>query len=58
LLLYQVGERVPIFTEELGISVSSVTLLQLRELILSGDFAEQTHLGVITLAQCRGMIAF
>ncbi|MCP1831677.1 ADP-ribose pyrophosphatase [Bradyrhizobium sp. USDA 4532] len=54
----EVGERIPNFVEEPGISVSSVTLSELRGLILSGDFAEQTHLGVITLARCRGLIAF
>ena len=52
----QAGEQAPGFIEEPGISVSSVSPSELRALILSGEFAEQTHLGVISLAICRGLI--
>lgn len=50
------GARVPNFVEEAGVSVSAVTPSDLRGLILSGEFAEQTHLGVLSLAACRGLI--
>jgi ADP-ribose pyrophosphatase len=52
----QAGEQAPDFVEEPGVSVSSVSPSELRALILSGEFAEQTHLGVISLAICRGLI--
>lgn len=50
------GERVPEFVEEAGVSVSTATQLELGHLILSGEFAEQTHLGVLSLAVCRDLI--
>lgn len=50
------GERIPNFIEEPGVSVSAVFPTELRALILSGEFGEQTHLGVLSLAACRGLI--
>lgn len=50
------GKRIPDFVEEPGICVRSVTPTELRGLILSGEFREQTHLGVLSLAACRGLI--
>jgi ADP-ribose pyrophosphatase len=52
----ETGERVRDFVEEPGVSVSSALPVELRALILSGEFAEQTHLGVLTLAVCKGLI--
>jgi ADP-ribose pyrophosphatase len=52
------GERNPSFTEEPGVAASSVTLAELRGLVLSGEFSEQTHLGVIALAAARGLVSF
>ncbi|MGA7809490.1 NUDIX hydrolase [Bradyrhizobium sp.] len=56
--LIETGERVRDFVEEPGVSVSSTSLAELRHLILSGDFTEQTHIGAIGLAQISGLIAF
>jgi len=50
--------RVPGFVEEPGVSVSSVTPGELRGLVSSGEFSEQTHLGVLTLAMVRGLLIF
>jgi ADP-ribose diphosphatase len=50
--------RVPGFVEEPGVSVSSVTPGELRDLVRSGEFSEQTHLGVLTLAMVRGLLIF
>lgn len=50
------GKRITDFVEEPGISVRSVTPTELRGLILSGEFQEQTHLGVLSLAACRGLV--
>jgi len=52
------GARVSDFTEEPGVSVSSATPGGLRELIRSGEFCEQTHLGVIALAMVQGRLIF
>jgi ADP-ribose pyrophosphatase len=52
----ETGERVADFAEEPGVAVSSASASELRELILSGEFAEQTHLGAIGLALCKGLI--
>ena len=52
----EAGERVQGFVEEPGVSVRSVSPGELRASILSGEFAEQTHLGVIALAMCRGLL--
>ena len=38
--------------------VSSATPGELRELIRSGEFSEQTHLGVLALAMVKGLLAF
>jgi ADP-ribose pyrophosphatase len=53
----EAGQRVQDFVEEPGVSVSSASPVELRALILSGEFAEQAHLGVLTLAWCKGLIA-
>lgn len=53
----EAGERVHDFVEEPGVAVSSASPVELRASILSGEFAEQTHLGVITLAICKGLIS-
>ncbi|WP_051389894.1 NUDIX hydrolase [Bradyrhizobium sp. Ec3.3] len=50
--------RRPDFVEEPGICVSSASLGELRALMLSGEFAEQTHVGAVALAAARGLIAF
>jgi ADP-ribose pyrophosphatase len=52
----EAGERASDFVEEPGVSVSSASPEELRALILSGEFLEQTHIGVITLAMCRGLL--
>ena len=41
------------FVEEPGVSVRSVTLAELRSLIMSGEFSDQTHVSVIALAAAR-----
>lgn len=51
------GERVADFVEEPGVSVRAVTPTELRDLIHSGEFAEQTHLGVLSLAAYKGLIS-
>jgi len=52
------GTRASGFVEEAGISVSSATPRELRELIRSGEFSEQTHLGAIALAVAEGLLIF
>jgi ADP-ribose pyrophosphatase len=52
------GARVPEFVEEPGVSVSSATSGELRDLICSGEFSEQTDLGVLALAVARGLLIF
>jgi ADP-ribose pyrophosphatase len=52
----ETGERLADFTEEPGVAVSSASGSELRELIESGEFAEQTHLGAIALAACRRLV--
>ena len=52
------GTRASDFVEEAGISVSSATPRELRELIRSGEFSEQTHLGVLALAVAEGLLTF
>jgi hypothetical protein len=52
------GPRTFGFVEETGVSVSSATPRELRELIRSGEFSEQTHLGVLALAVAEGLLAF
>jgi ADP-ribose diphosphatase len=50
------GARVPEFFEEPGVSVSSATSGELQDLIRSGEFSEQTHLGVLALAVAKGLL--
>jgi ADP-ribose pyrophosphatase len=50
------GIRSANFIEEPGVSVSSATPAELRSLMLSGDFSEQCHLGVIALAYAKGLV--
>lgn len=52
----ETGERVSDFAEEPGVAVSWASAPELREMILSGDFAEQAHLGVVALAVYRRLI--
>jgi ADP-ribose diphosphatase len=52
------GARVSNFTEEPGVTVSSATPSELRALICSGEFSEQTHLGALALASARGLLCF
>jgi ADP-ribose pyrophosphatase len=52
------GERKPDFVEEPGASVHLVSLDELRALVLSGEFAEQTHLGALALAAAKGLMNF
>jgi hypothetical protein len=49
------GARASDFAEEPGVSVSSATPSELRDLIRSGEFSEQTHLGV-ALAMVKGLL--
>jgi len=51
----ETGERAADFVEEPGVSVSSASPAELRVSVLSGEFAEQTHLGVLALAVCKGL---
>jgi ADP-ribose pyrophosphatase len=53
----ETGECARNFVEEPGVSVRSASPAELRALILSGEFGEQTHLGVLTLALSKGLIA-
>ena len=52
------GVRVSGFLEEPGVSVSSATPGELRELILCGEFSEQTHLGALALAVANGLLVW
>jgi ADP-ribose pyrophosphatase len=52
------GARVSDFIEEPGVAVSSATPGELREVICSGEFSEQTHLGVLALAVANGLLRF
>ena len=49
------GERIADFEEEPGLTVTSVTPAELGELITSGKFSEQCHLGATALAIARGL---
>lgn len=53
----QAGRRVPDFVEEPGVSVVIVSGKELRQLMLSGEFSEQTHLGVLAQGLLRGLIS-
>lgn len=50
------GERKPGFVEEPGVEVRAVPMNELRRLVLSGEFGELTHLGVLALASARGLL--
>jgi ADP-ribose pyrophosphatase len=52
----ETNERDKDFVEEPGVAVSSASVMELRELILAGKIVEPTHLGVITLAACKGLL--
>jgi ADP-ribose pyrophosphatase len=52
----QVGVRVSTFVEEPGVSVSLATPAELRDMIRSGEFSEQAHLGVLALAVANGSL--
>jgi ADP-ribose pyrophosphatase len=52
----RVGERKPGFVEERGVEVRAVPVNELRRLVLSGEFGELTHLGVLALASARGLL--
>jgi hypothetical protein len=52
----QVGVRVSAFVEEPGVSVSLATPAELRDMIRSGEFSEQAHLGVLALAVANGSL--
>jgi ADP-ribose pyrophosphatase len=54
----RVGARVSEFVEEPGVSVSLATPDELRDLIRSGEFSEQAHLGVLALAAANGLLTF
>ncbi|MBK3665389.1 NUDIX hydrolase [Bradyrhizobium diazoefficiens] len=51
------GDRVAGFIEEPRVQVSSVLPSELRRLVLSGEFGEQTHLGVLAQASAKGLVA-
>ncbi|KPG01674.1 hypothetical protein IP86_02260 [Rhodopseudomonas sp. AAP120] len=50
-------ERQPSFIEEEGVGVILATAAEVREAALSGQFCEQTHLGVLALAVMKGLIS-
>lgn len=50
------GDREPGFVEEPGVQVSTVSTDELHSLVLSGEFGEQTHLGVLAQASARGLL--
>ena len=50
------GDRALGFVEEPGVQVSSVSTDELHSLVLSGEFGEQTHLGVLAQASARGLL--
>jgi len=52
------GERTPGFVEEPGVEVILVSQSELRDLVLSGELGEQTHLGVLAQASARGFFTF
>jgi len=52
------GDRKPGFVEEPGIEVVPVSHSELRRMVLSGEFGEQTHLGVLAQACARGLLCF
>jgi ADP-ribose pyrophosphatase len=52
------GERRRDFQEELDVWVSLATAGELRALALSGEFCEQTHIGVLALASFKGLVKF
>jgi ADP-ribose pyrophosphatase len=50
------GERSRDFVQESGVSVVAIPLDAVRDLVMWGDFSEQTHLGVLMQAVIRGLI--
>jgi len=52
------GDRAAGFVEEPGVQVIPVLQSELRPLVLSGEFGELTHLGVLAQASARGLLAF
>lgn len=53
----ETGERVEGFTPEPGLTVRLVTPSELVDMIRSGEFVQQMHLGALLLAQLRSLIA-
>jgi ADP-ribose pyrophosphatase len=51
------GERRSDFREEPGVAVSTVSLDELRTLVVSGELSEQTHVGALMLATARRLIS-
>ncbi len=51
------GDRTTDFVKEPGVEVIPVSQSELRSLVLSGEFGEQTHLGVLTQASARGLLS-
>jgi ADP-ribose pyrophosphatase len=52
----ETGERVDDFVPEPGISVKLVTASELVDMIRSGEFVSQLHLGALLLAELRSFI--
>jgi len=50
------GEQVRGFKEEPGVSVHLASASEMRNLILSGEFSEQAHLGAIAVAATMGLV--
>jgi 8-oxo-dGTP pyrophosphatase MutT (NUDIX family) len=50
------GERIPDFVPEFGLDVRLVTPAELIDMIKSGDFVSQLHLGALLLAEVRSFI--
>ena len=52
----ETGERVADFTPEPGLTVALKTPAELAELIKSGAFVQQLHLGALLLAELRSFL--
>ncbi len=53
----ETGERIADFVPEAGIAVRLVTAAELVDMIKSGEFVSQLHLGALLLAELRSFIA-
>jgi len=54
----ETGERVDPFVPEPGIEVRLATAAELIDMMKSGEFVSQLHLGALMLAEVRSFITF